>query len=70
MKNPARFIGILLLLSLTVSAANSAADCYIYGRVAYKDGSACRNCCSVQAELSVSLRQPYIDARKFTHFSF
>lgn len=52
MKNSARFLAILLLSLLTVSAANSAADCYIYGRVAYKDGSACRNCCSVQAELS------------------
>jgi hypothetical protein len=52
MKNSARFFGILLLLSLTISAADSAADCYIYGRVVYKDGSACRNCCSVQAELS------------------
>jgi hypothetical protein len=52
MKTPARFLGIFLFPLLTVSAANSAADCYIYGRVAYKDGSACRNCCSVQAELS------------------
>lgn len=48
----ARLLGILSLLLLTVSATNSAADCYIHGRVAYKDGSACRNCCSVQAELS------------------
>jgi hypothetical protein len=52
MKNYARILGVLLLPLLAVSATNSAADCYIYGRVAYKDGSACRNCCSVQAELS------------------
>lgn len=41
------------LLSLLILSANSnPADCYVYGRVTYKDGSACRNCCSVQAELS------------------
>jgi len=47
-----RFLASFLFLLLAASTANSAADCYIYGRVTYKDGSACRNCCSVQAELS------------------
>ncbi|MDQ3011705.1 MAG: hypothetical protein M3X11_13485 [Acidobacteriota bacterium] len=52
MKTIVCLFGILSLTLLTVSAANSKADCYIYGRVTYKDGSTCRNCCSVQAELS------------------
>jgi hypothetical protein len=52
MKTCARFSGILLFLLLTVAAANSAADRYVHGRVVHKDGLACHNCCSVQAELS------------------
>lgn len=52
MKQIALLFGILFLTLMTAMAANSTADCYIYGRVTYKDGSACRNCCSVQAELS------------------
>lgn len=52
MKDIVWLFGILSLVLLTVSATNGTADCYIYGRVTYKDGSTCRNCCSVQAELS------------------
>ncbi len=45
-------IVVIVSLTFATSAAEMAADCYIYGRASYKDGSACRNCCSVQAELS------------------
>lgn len=48
-------LGILILgISQASSidiAAFSAEDCYVYGKVTYKDGSVCANCCSVRAEL-------------------
>lgn len=47
-----RLLSVYALALLVAPAANSAEDCWVYGRVAYKDGSTCRNCCSVQAELS------------------
>lgn len=43
----------LTLLLLAAPAANSAGDCWVYGRVSYGDGSACRNCCPVMALLSL-----------------
>ncbi len=36
----------------TSNLSVAADNCYVYGRVTYQDGSACRNCCSVQAETS------------------
>ena len=51
-KTMVRLFGSFMLVAAIGSIANSAADCYVYGKVSYGDGSACRNCCSVQAELS------------------
>lgn len=52
MKKIAYLVPIFLLTLVSLPAKSKPADCYLYGRVAYKDGSTCRNCCSVQAELS------------------
>ena len=52
LKTMVRLFCSLTLLLLVAPVANSAGDCWVYGRVTYGDGSACRNCCSVQAELS------------------
>ena len=52
LKTMVRLFCSFTLMLLAATAANSAGDCWVYGRVSYGDRSACRNCCSVQAELS------------------
>ncbi len=50
---------VLLSIGFARHSTNNASvamdNCYVYGRVTYKDGSTCNNCCDVQAETTVGL---------------